>query len=74
MGTEGEHFTDRARRAGRAKRGPCDLCYLGDRPRAGLHRGQYKCGNAVPCLACQGVLPEGERCEACGRVNMEGVR
>jgi hypothetical protein len=65
---------DEARHTGHAKRGRCSMCAAGDMPRAGLHRGQHKCGNAVPCLACKGDLPEGEQCQACGRINAERLR
>lgn len=53
------------------KHGKCSACRVGDQPVNGLHQGVHKCGNYKPCSICAGVLPYGEQCRACFRIQRE---
>lgn len=68
---------DKARANWQAKHGKCSLCAAGDKPQDGIHRhqhyGQHPCGNEQACMICAGVLPSGEQCQACGRINKRSV-
>jgi hypothetical protein len=44
---------EKARQSWRSKHGLCTMCGVGDRPSGGLHRGQYRCGNATSCGLCR---------------------
>jgi hypothetical protein len=62
---------EKARQSWRSKHGLCTMCGVGDRPSGGLHRGQYRCGNATSCGLCHGCMPVGEQCQCCYRIRME---
>lgn len=60
---------EKARHQSHMEDGKCSMCASGDEPENGLHRGEYRCGNAETCILCHNAGMEyGDQCAACGRI------
>ena len=64
-----KEIVQQARLAHHMAEGKCSMCAIGDKPKNGLHQGQYHCGNNDTCTLCHNAGMEyGDQCVACGRI------